>query len=89
MEISIWEIKPSIPLIIDDSLKIANSILTLTNKQVAVIFLDNLKGFDLNSNPFENIKTFGFSFLDSFFYVQSSKFNFYSNGILIDSTNCN
>ena len=89
IEASIIEIKPKIPLLLDNSLKLNRLVISPT-EDVLSIMLTNFRGYELNSNPFKNFKILkNYDSLYILYGFTFSNFDFYSNGILLGQTNCN
>ena len=55
VDISIIELRPKIPLRLDNSLKL-NGLVILPAEEIFSIMLTNFNGFELNSDPFKNFK---------------------------------
>jgi len=92
IKMTIWEIYPyPLPLILDNSLNLSKTRIRLEKNYFQIGF-SNLKGFDLNSNPFENLKLITNQGM-KIDYVQwqfkRTVFDFYLQNNLINSSVCN
>jgi len=86
--IASWIIRPNKKLILDDSLNFKG--LTLfSSEKLEDIQLNNLKGFDLLSNPFSRISFSRDSSLENVLWsIDESNFNFYINNKLLNEQEC-
>ena len=78
-------------LILDNTLNFNKTIL-ITNRVPFSIIFKKIKGFDLNSNPFDSLVcSLRQTRNVSFYYValKDSNFDFYNNNILVDTNGCN
>ena len=83
---TIFSLKPSTPLILNDSLDLDGLVIQPKNGLVNFM-LHNFKGFDLKSNPFKNFKFKSNTLI--MWSLQYSTFDFYDDkGILIENK-CN
>ncbi len=81
-----WGLKPNKKLILDNSLNFKG--LKIFSKSSQFIHLINFKGFDLLSNPFDDIYYYKSSSTQIVWYIDTSNFNFYINNKLIDEKEC-
>ncbi len=82
-------IKPNKPIILDNSFNLTGLTIELQNKnsRSILISIHNLKGIDLESNPFSTLKTIP-NDLNIGYHLYSSHFDFYHKNILVDSKTC-
>jgi hypothetical protein len=81
-----WGLKPNKKLILDNSLNFKG--LKIFSKSSQFIHLINFKGFDLLSNPFDDIYYYKSSSTQIVWYIDTSNFNFYINNKLINEKEC-
>ena len=86
IEMSILQLIPNTPIIIDDSLELKNLKINSIDLEFAFLFT-NFKGFDLGSNPFKDVFVNN-EFRCYYFHIDSN-FDFYLNKTLIDRKKCN
>jgi hypothetical protein len=86
IEMSILQLIPNTPIIIDDSLELKNLKINSADIDFAFV-LTNFKGFDLGSNPFKDV-LINNEFKCYYFHIDSN-FDFYLNKTLINRNNCN
>jgi hypothetical protein len=87
-----WGLNPSSKIILDNTLNLKGLIFELLNKKADTIFfhLSNFKGFDLLSNPFNEIKFISKTkLIYKIWYIESTTiFDFYLNNKLIQEKDC-
>ena len=86
IEMSILQLIPNTPIIIDNSLELKNLKINSIDIEFAFLFT-NFKGFELNSNPFKDV-LINNEFKCYYFHIDSN-FDFYLNKTLINAKNCN
>ena len=80
MVLSFIEIKPNKKLILNNSLNLNGSIIQPKNL-IFAIMLNNFKGFEIQQNPFKNIKLLNFNLQNTIWNVKNSNFDFYNNNL--------
>jgi hypothetical protein len=86
IKLLLWEIRPNEALILDDSLNMANLSIQ-TNARVFSILFNNIKGFNLYSNPFKDIQLIYSDYIWLRFI--DTKFDFYLENSLVNKKLCN
>jgi len=81
-------IKPRVPILLDNSFNFTGLTIELQSKHSSInIGIYNLKGIDLESNPFSTLKTIPNN-LNFGYHLYSSNFDFYYKNGLVDSKSC-
>jgi len=86
IDMSILQLLPNKPIILDNSLEIKNLQINDSLDDGFAFVFTNFKGFDLNSNPFGQVKIN--KQFQCYYFQIDSKFDFYLNNTLITSNNC-
>ena len=85
IQLSVWEMMPfPTPLILDQSFNEVNANIDESSDNLFSILFSNLKGFDLNSNPFESLKIKQVIW----WRFDHGKFDFYLNEIPVVKHSC-
>jgi len=87
IDMLLWELFPYKKLILNDSLNLTGLKINL-NERYLRLKLYNLKGFDLESNPFTQMIVLNRADYRISLYLGQSDFNAYLNNSLIDKANC-
>ncbi len=82
---TIFSLKPSTPLILNDSLDLDG--LVIQPKKLVNFMIHNFKGFDFKSNPFKNVKFKSNTLI--MWSIQYSNFDFYDNKNILIENKCN
>ena len=87
---SVWQLIPSSDqqLVLDDSLNVSGLQIRVTFESFSIV-LKKLKGFELNSNPFERLDLINYKVYNIWLVYVNGRFNFYSNKTLIQRNICN
>jgi len=80
-------IQPNNPIMLDNSLNFTGLTIELQNGHSITFSIYNLKGIDLESNPFSTLKTIPNN-LNFGYRLYSSYFDFYYKNVLVDSKTC-
>ncbi len=89
VDISFIELKPSKKIILNNSLNLNNLVIQPRKLGIFSVMFNNFKGFDIQQNPFENIKFINFNLNQTIWNVKNTYFDFYHKNQLITETNCN
>lgn len=88
INMSIWEICPFEPAILDETLDLTGLSIQ-SDGQGLLVFLKNLKGFDLKTNPFEEMHYIHSDTEAIQWFIDRTTFEFYLKGSPLKMNECN